>query len=66
VAGVRGSGAALEATFDGGFSWQRVRTLGGGSFADLGFTTATQGVLIDAYHLYMTRDGGHTWSQITF
>jgi hypothetical protein len=66
VAGVRGSSVPLEATFDGGFSWHRVLTLAGGDRADLGFTTATQGVLIDTGRLYMTRDGGHTWSRITF
>jgi hypothetical protein len=66
VAGLRGSSSVLEATFDGGFSWRRVLTLGSGNHRDLGFTTSTQGVLVDSNHLYITRDGGHTWSRIAF
>jgi photosystem II stability/assembly factor-like uncharacterized protein len=65
VAGARGSSAALEATFNGGSTWTRVLTLTTAPF-DLGFTTASQGVMIYRNHLYMTRDGGHTWSVAAF
>jgi len=66
VAGLRGSNTVLEATFNGGSTWHQVLTLPSGDIADLGFTTTTQGVLIVAGHLDMTRDGGHTWIRITF
>jgi photosystem II stability/assembly factor-like uncharacterized protein len=66
VAGNRGSSNVLEATFNGGSTWTQVLTLPDGALADLGFTTTTQGVLIVAGHLDMTRDGGHTWIRITF
>ncbi len=65
VTGVRGSSDALELTFNGGVTWHRAMTFTSAP-ADLGFTTASQGVLVSASRLWMTRDGGHSWSRITF
>jgi len=71
--GTGGSGSvvgALVASFDGGHTWQTVYqdaqvTPG---WADLGFTTLTQGVAIastaSASELLMTHDGGHTWAPV--
>lgn len=77
VAGsLSGVGSALVASFDGGRTWAATYTLkGAGSFSDVGFTTADQGVAITTSgtmttagvgegHLVMTRDGGHTWSVV--
>jgi photosystem II stability/assembly factor-like uncharacterized protein len=59
----------LSASFDGGHSWQTVLQAPSRSgWADLGFTTLTQGVAIASGPasvrpaLYMTRDGGHHWA----
>ena len=74
------SGASyLDATFDGGRSWSEVLVdsqSGGEPWADLGFTTATHGEVIEgrpgsgpsqpASRMLITRDGGHTWSAISF
>jgi photosystem II stability/assembly factor-like uncharacterized protein len=67
VGGSDATGAVLVATFNGGRTWAVVARLGAVTIADLGFTTATQGVVITApadgpASLLMTRDGGHTWS----
>jgi len=50
-----------------GATWSVVLSLpGAGSLADLGFTTADQGVVIatseGSSQLLMTRDGGRTWA----
>jgi hypothetical protein len=67
VTGSTASGNALVATFDGGASWRRVLPLPGETAVDLGFTTQTQGVVIvPGTGLYMTRDGGQTWSPVAF
>jgi len=70
IAGTDASGAVLVGSFDGGLTWSTVLGAGAASFADLGFTTATQGIVITtngtANHLLMTRDGGRTWSAVTF
>jgi hypothetical protein len=58
----------LEASFDGGRTWSTVGPAGR-SFGYVGFTTAAQGVAISYQSgaaLYMTRDGGHTWSPVQF
>jgi len=74
------SGASfIYATFDGGNRWQTVlqRGDGGVGWYDLGFTTSLQGVVIhgrpiarprgrDRSQLFMTRDGGHTWTRVRF
>jgi photosystem II stability/assembly factor-like uncharacterized protein len=65
VAGLLGSHNVLEVTFNGGASWTRELTFASGEINDLGFTTTTQGVVVNAGHLLMTRDGGHTWSRVT-
>ena len=70
----------LQATFDGGTTWSTMEpgqgtagasgALNGGYVFDyVGFTTATQGVAVatdPSPALFMTRDGGHTWSQVSF
>jgi hypothetical protein len=57
---------ALHATFDGGGTWVAVLPIAASAVADLGFTTATQGVVVAGGELEMTRDGGHTWQQVAF
>ena len=69
VGGSDATGAVLVATFDGGRTWAVVAHLGAVAIADLGFTTATQGVVITASangtaSLLMTRDGGRTWRAV--
>ncbi|HZQ59280.1 MAG TPA: hypothetical protein VFA84_14670 [Acidimicrobiales bacterium] len=73
VAAVQAAGpAALEATFDAGATWSQVSTAAGVDAADLGFTTATQGVVVfrtpagDGGTLQITRDGGRTWREVAF
>ena len=68
VGGFDAKGAVLVATFDGGRTWAVVARLGA-TIADLGFTTAAQGVVITApadgtASLLMTRDGGRTWRAV--
>jgi hypothetical protein len=72
VAGRTEGGAdVLVATFDGGATWTTVHTVDGDrSWNDLGFTSATQGVVVeissagDTGSLLMTLDAGHTWHQV--
>ena len=71
------SGASwLYRSTDGGAHWTTVATFddGGIGFNDLGFTTATQGVVVHgspgppadfSSQLLMTRDGGATWSPLS-
>jgi photosystem II stability/assembly factor-like uncharacterized protein len=71
VAGSIGTSRFLEGSFDGGKTWAAVHNAGTVELSELGFTTTEQGVAITtassgASHLLMTRDGGHTWSQVTF
>jgi hypothetical protein len=65
--------SGIIATFDGGKSWHVVSTVGGISY--VGFTTASQGVAVSQQSVgsseprmtvLMTRDGGRTWTPITF
>jgi photosystem II stability/assembly factor-like uncharacterized protein len=65
VVGSRGSSTVLAVTFNGGSSWTRELTFAPGAIVDLGFTTPTQGVVVNAGRLFMTRDGGHAWSRVT-
>jgi photosystem II stability/assembly factor-like uncharacterized protein len=68
------SGATLVySSFDNGRTWTTTLELGDGGLglSDLGFTTATQGVVIhgqiaypQSVQLLMTRDGGHTWNPV--
>lgn len=76
------SGASwLYASFDGGQTWSTVEqdnTSGGEPWEDLGFTTPTQGVVVEgivrssgsgvppAPKLFITRDGGHSWAAVSF
>lgn len=69
VGGSDGTGSILIATTDAGGTWKVVERLPAGQIADLGFTTATQGVVIVAgaggsASLLMTRDGGQTWHAV--
>jgi photosystem II stability/assembly factor-like uncharacterized protein len=71
VSVVAASGASsIDASFDEGHTWTGTLGFGDGGLglSDLGFTTATQGVVIhgsvaypQSLQLLMTRDGGHTW-----
>ena len=72
----------IVGSFDGGQTWQTVLQSGqpgsqAAIFTYLGFTTSTQGVALtesgsgtgngqNVYTLYMTRDGGRTWSAVSF
>jgi photosystem II stability/assembly factor-like uncharacterized protein len=68
------SGATgIDASFDGGHTWMTTLLIGDGGLglSDLGFTTATQGVVIhgqttypQSLQLLMTRDGGHEWEAV--
>ena len=69
VGGTDATGAALVGTFDGGRTWSVAARLGTGGLTDLGFTTATQGVVVATSGngpatVYMTRDGGRTWGAV--
>jgi photosystem II stability/assembly factor-like uncharacterized protein len=74
VAVVAASGASfIDASFDGGRTWTGTLAFGDGGLglSDLGFTTATQGVVIhgsiaypQSLQLLMTRDGGHAWAPV--
>jgi hypothetical protein len=60
--------AVVVGSFDGGNTWSTVLRAGN---ADLGFTTPSQGVVIThsadgSSGLFMTRDGGRTWSAVSF
>ncbi|HEY5436503.1 MAG TPA: hypothetical protein VIK13_14825 [Candidatus Limnocylindrales bacterium] len=79
VSGSNSTGSVLAGTFDGGQTWSVVLQEGSGPLglvpdvrlAELGFTTPTQGVVVASLvsgsgQLLMTRDGGHTWSAVTF
>ena len=73
VAAVSGPGNAIElvASSNGGLTWTSVLVTGPVQVIYLGFTTATQGVLITSdsgsrTQLLMTRDGGHTWLPVQF
>jgi photosystem II stability/assembly factor-like uncharacterized protein len=69
---VGGAAPGLTASFDGGHSWQTVyRSEQVQTWSYLGFTTLTQGVAIGSGAggtslLAMTRDGGHTWTAVSF
>jgi hypothetical protein len=72
VAGETDEGAALiNATFDEGTTWRTVyRGRSRRVLRELGFTTAAQGVAVEAGgdglggKVLMTRDGGHTWTPL--
>ena len=69
VGGSDATGSVLVATADAGRTWTVVARLPAGQIADLGFTTATQGVVIvggagGSASLLMSRDGGQTWHAV--
>jgi hypothetical protein len=67
VAGSTAAGSELVASADAGRTWHTALNLEGAQAVDLGFTTPTQGVVIEVrtdgrpYTLLMTRDGGVNW-----
>ncbi len=70
LAGSRGQSTpvgAIARSTNGGTTWSTVDLPSGWSVSYLGFTTPTQGVAIvdngTASHLYMTYDGGASWSE---
>ena len=82
VAGIGSQSSAMLGSFDGGRTWQTVLSFPStnpATFTYLGFTTSSQGVAITQSGagtgnagrvgtgtLYMTRDGGHSWSAVVF
>jgi hypothetical protein len=65
----------LYRSTDGGRSWTTAKDFadGGMSLTDLGFTTATQGAVVEGVplqggtsRLWLTRDAGATWGAVTF
>ncbi len=66
-------GTFISASFDDGHTWVGTLAFGDGGvgLSDLGFTTATQGVVIygqsnypRGLQLLMTRNGGHSWTPV--
>ena len=58
--------SGIEASSDGGRTWRDLFAVASGfaSWSDFGFTTAVQGVaVLQETALYMTYNGGRTWSQ---
>lgn len=72
IGGAEGKKGVLIGSFDGGKTWPAAHDAGPEvAFSELGFSTTDQGVVITTAtsgisNLLMTRDGGHTWSRITF
>jgi hypothetical protein len=62
----------LEASFDGGVTWQLVYHHSGGGWLELGFTSAEQGVAIvagngdSANTMLASHDGGKAWAPVSF
>lgn len=74
VSATSGSSWLYRST-DGGRSWTTAKDFadGGMSLTDLGFTTATQGAVVEGVplqggtsRLWLTRDAGATWAAVTF
>jgi hypothetical protein len=74
VAGQISDGLALKRTTDGGKTWTQVFTgTAPGGWADLGFTSPSQGVVVDTggqnnagAQLLMSSDAGATWRAVRF
>jgi hypothetical protein len=73
IAGFGASTAVLISSFDGGRTRPAVYDAPAGvtAVAEVGFTTALQGVAVltgpaGGGSMVMTRDGGHSWSAVTF
>ena len=71
LAGGDAQGTLLVGTFDTGRTWKTLLQPALEQVSELGFTTASQGVLIltddqATARLFMTRDGGRTWDPVRF
>lgn len=61
------AGATLAASFDAGETWTTVlETDTTARTGYLRFTNGAEGVFIDDVGLLMTRDGGHSWREVSF
>lgn len=61
------NGQGLLATFDGGAHWDTVfASAVVQGWAQIGFTSPTQGVAIGEGTMLMTFDGGHDWAPVVF
>jgi photosystem II stability/assembly factor-like uncharacterized protein len=71
VAGGRsGGGSAIVASFNGGKDWESVQTLPASVGPTLSFTSPQDGFALSgsgdgAAELWLTRDGGRTWSAVS-
>ncbi|MGZ6295368.1 MAG: WD40/YVTN/BNR-like repeat-containing protein, partial [Candidatus Limnocylindrales bacterium] len=64
--GPTASGDAVVISRDGGRTWTTVLRLGTVAVSYLGFTTATQGILVTNRDMRMTYDAGRTWQIVSF
>ena len=71
IAGGDARGTVVVGSFDTGHTWKTLLQPVLEQVSELGFTTASQGVLIltddqATARLFMTRDGGRTWNPVRF
>jgi photosystem II stability/assembly factor-like uncharacterized protein len=72
IGGPVAGGSGLVATSDSGARWTTVyEDQRYPAWLDLGFTTKTQGVVVETFHegqsaLLVTRNGGRTWEPVRF
>jgi photosystem II stability/assembly factor-like uncharacterized protein len=68
---VAAGGSELFASYDGGQTWSGVLPPAAATFADLGFTTPTQGIVIQTdqggtSRMLLTHDAGKSWTPVAF
>lgn len=68
VGGHRGNAVELLASYNSGGTWTTAYTTTSqaAQVADLGFTTATQGIAVVGGSMLMTFDSGHHWNPVSF
>ena len=71
IGGTVAAGSELFTSSDGGQTWSGVLPPAAATFADLGFTTPTQGIVIQTEQggtsrMLMSHDAGKTWTPIAF